>query len=53
MVQVATEIQPIVKQHDGRIWAESTSGKGSTFSIALPVFKHSPSEKIEPELYNK
>lgn len=33
----------IVHQHDGRIWAESTSGEGSTFFIALPVFKGSPS----------
>ncbi len=27
----------IIEQHDGRIWAESTLGQGSTFNITLPL----------------
>ena len=27
----------IVQAHEGKIWAESVEGKGSTFSISLPL----------------
>ena len=27
----------IVKRHNGKIWVESTEGKGSTFFVSLPI----------------
>jgi len=30
-------VREIVSAHEGRVWAESTPGKGSTFFVALPV----------------
>jgi CheY-like chemotaxis protein len=39
----------IVRQHEGRIWAESVFGKGSAFFFTLPVWKEAEQPLSVPE----
>ncbi|MFH1282966.1 MAG: response regulator [bacterium] len=36
----------IIAQHNGRIWAESQTGKGSKFTFTLPISLFNSSEKV-------
>jgi CheY-like chemotaxis protein len=42
----------IVQQHGGRIWAESSMGEGSTFSVTLPIASPSLME-LQPTIANQ
>ncbi len=35
-------VRTIVEAHRGRVWVDSDEGKGSTFSIELPLIESSP-----------
>ncbi len=37
-------VKSIVEQHGGRVWVTSAVGKGSTFSVALPIWQEPPNE---------
>jgi signal transduction histidine kinase len=36
-------VKSLVEAHGGRVWVESQSGEGSTFTVLLPVERPSPS----------
>ncbi len=40
-------VKSIVERHDGRVWVESETNKGSTFYIALPLAEEDELEAIE------
>ena len=40
-------VREIVKAHGGRVWAESTPGRGSTFHVFLPVTKRLSDHRAE------
>jgi len=40
----------IVHEHGGKLWAESTEGKGSTFHIEIPVWSGEVEEDVETVL---
>jgi len=37
----------IVTEHQGRIWVESTKGKGAVFTIELPVYEKNASKAVD------
>jgi len=35
-------VKSIVDNHNGRIWVDSTPGRGTTFTIVLPISDSEP-----------
>lgn len=43
-------VKTIVENHQGQVWLSSETGKGSTFSIRVPVSQHSPANPTPVQL---
>jgi signal transduction histidine kinase len=42
-------VKEIVSVHNGKVWAESTLGQGSTFYVSLPMVKNDTCKTAEDE----
>lgn len=44
-------VKSLVEAHGGRVWLESVPGKGSTFTVLLPIHRPAPMPEEQPTPY--